>query len=127
MVHPQGWSPLFVGNCQLKGKTALADVPVCMARRQEMVRQETQVNTGKHRRLSYRMKFCLKHGAVGGNLRGWGDRRRYPGYLLELVCAQYVSPLSRCFLAALSCGSVCVSVWQEEKRGGMKMGQDIQR
>lgn len=74
------------------------------------------------------MKICLKHSRQWEVIREDGEPEGgTPDYLLRLVHSQHMNPLSRCFLAALSCGSVCVSVWQEEKRGGMKMGQDIQR
>lgn len=74
------------------------------------------------------MKDCLKHSGQWEVIREDVEPEGgTPVYLLRLVHAQHVSPLSRCFLAALSCGSACVSVWQEEKRGGMKMGQDIRR
>lgn len=95
MIHPQGWSPLFAGCGHLEGKTAPADVPECMARRQETARQGTQVNKDKHRLLSSRMKVCLKHSGQWEVIREDGEPEGGSlGYLLGLVHAQHVSPLS---------------------------------
>lgn len=61
------------------------------------------------------------------NQRRWGARRRYP-WLPAQVGACPSCDFSLWMLpGSLSHGSVSVSVWQEEKGGGMKMGQDIRR